>query len=83
MPGTLDPAPVILDIDDGEELLSVPSVIEKLTGRRPHPTTTSRYCLRGVSGVVLPSVMANGCRMTTLSAGKVWLRAVTEARNSR
>ena len=83
MPDTRHPAPVILDTEDGDELEPVPTALEEETGHRPHPTTTSRYCLRGVAGVVLPSLMANGCRKTTRAAVRQWLRDVTAARNAK
>ena len=72
-----------LDICPGDELLPVPVIFERITGSRPHPTTVVRWCKRGVSGVVLPSLIANGRRCSTMEAGHAWLIATTQARNSR
>lgn len=83
MSATLEQSsPVALSLAEGDKLFPVPAALEKLTGQRPHPTTTCRYCLRGVAGVVLPSVVVSGKRMTTLSAAGEFLRAVTAAKNA-
>ena len=79
MPATLSKN---LKITPGDKLFPVAKGVEMLTGNRPHPTTTSRWCRRGTSGVVLPSLIISGRRMTSLVALEKWFRDVTERRNA-
>jgi hypothetical protein len=74
-------APAPLQIEEGDRLYPVPTAAEKLTGQRPHPTTTCRWVRRGLNGHVLPSMIVSGKRMTTLSAMRDFLAAVTATRN--
>ena len=78
MPATKDPSP---QIKPDDKLFPVATAIEKRTGKRPHPTTTCRYCLKGAAGLPLPSLMVSGRRMTSLEALDQWLRDVTARRN--
>lgn len=71
-----------LQIAPGDQLQPVAKVAEKRSGTRPHPTSVCRWCRRGASGVVLPSLIVAGQRMTTEAAFDAWLVAVTEARNA-
>lgn len=75
-------APARLEIAPGDQLFPVATAAEKRTGQRPHPTTVCRWCGKGASGVVLPSVIVSGKRMTTLEAFGQWIHDVTEQRNA-
>lgn len=72
-----------LNLADGDELRPVAGIAEELTGQRPHPTTVVRWCAgRGAAGIKLPSLLANGRRVTTRAAYHAWLQAVNNARTS-
>ncbi len=63
----------ILQLQPGEQLLSVAAAVAEVTGSKPVPTTLNRWVLKGVRGVVLPSVMVGGRRKTTLKAVREWV----------
>ena len=79
MAATLSPT---LQITPGAKLLPVAKALEILTGNRPHPTTVCRWCRRGAAGLMLPSLIVSGRRMTTVEALDAWLREVTDRRNA-
>ena len=66
-------------IAPGEELLSLPSAIEKATGRRPHITTCHRWRLSGTNGIKLPTVKVGGRRLTSVAAVHRWIDECNEA----
>lgn len=68
-----------LQYEEGEELLQTATAIERVTGQRPHPTTASRWAMRGTRGCVLPTVMYGRVRMTTVRAVREWLQEQTQA----
>ena len=81
MPDTLSTA-LQIAADEDDKLEPVGKVAEMVTGTRPHPTTTSRWCRRGTSGVLLPSLVVAGKRMTSRKAYAQFLRDVTAKRNA-
>lgn len=72
---------VRLDVSQGDRMYPVAAAVERLTGQRPHPTTVCRWCHKGSAGIVLPSLIVSGRRMTSLEAVGEWLHDVTDARN--
>lgn len=72
-----------LEIAPGDQLSPVAKVAERLTGQRPHPTTVCRWVRKGSAGVVLPSVIVAGKRMTSPEAFGAWIREVTDRRNAQ
>ena len=80
----IDPREAVqLAIAPDEKLFPVPKVAEMVSGSRPHPVTSCRWCRKGISGVLLPSLIVSGQRMTSLEAYGKWLREVTAKRNAR
>jgi len=71
-----------LRITPGDKLFPVATAFEERTGNRPHPTTTCRLCRKGSAGILLPSLICNGRRMTSLEALDQWLRDVTVIRDA-
>jgi hypothetical protein len=60
-----------------ESLLPVGTAIERVNGRRPHPTTCHRWRLRGVRGIKLETQLCGNRRMTSIEAVKRFNAAVT------
>jgi len=77
-----EPDDLSLQIAPGDKLFPVATAFEERTGNRPHPTTTCRLCRKGSAGILLPSLIVNGRRMTSLEALDQWLRDVTAIRNA-
>ncbi len=72
-----------LAICPGDDLVPVATAFERITGQRPHGTTVVRWSKRGTGGIILPTLMVSGRRMTTMEAAYAWIEATTQARNAR
>ncbi|TWT42661.1 DUF1580 domain-containing protein [Botrimarina hoheduenensis] len=69
----------MLKVSPGDNLLPVPTAVEKAIGFRPHPTTCSRWTRQGVRGVRLQVVMVGGRPRTTERAVIEFVEAQTAA----
>lgn len=67
----------------GDDLIPVATAFERITGTRPHPTTVVRWSKRGTAGIVLPTLLVRGRRMTSMEAAYGWIEATTAARDAR
>lgn len=68
-----------IELLEGEQLMSIAKAAAEITGTRPHPTTCNRWVRKGVGGIVLPSLVIGGRRMTTVRAFREWINETTEA----
>ena len=64
------------------EYLTLPDAVERVTGRRPHLSTSWRWATRGCKGIRLQTVCVGVKRLTTIEWVQSFIQALTEQRNA-
>ncbi|MCE3018975.1 MAG: DUF1580 domain-containing protein [Pirellula sp.] len=64
------------------EYLTLPEAVERVTGRRPHLSTSWRWATRGCKGIRLQTVCVGVKRLTTIEWVQSFIQALTEQRNA-